>query len=149
MSTFAVNKKARFDYDLLKSFEAGVVLFGYEAKAVRKGKAKLEGSYVVVRGGETYWVGASIAPYQPVNTPADYDPERPRTLLLNKKEIAEIERATEEERLTCVAVKLFGQNGKIKLEIAIARGKKKADKRESIKARDTKRDIDRVLKTQR
>jgi len=124
------------------------VLHGYEAKGVRAKKAKLEGAYVIVRGGEAYLVGASITAYQPANTPKSYDSERPRKLLLSKKELALLENKTETAGLTAVAVRLYNKGQKIKLEIAIARGKKKQDKRESIKARDVKRDIERTLKNQ-
>lgn len=148
MSTYTDNRRARFDFEFLDTFEAGLVLFGHEVKSIRAGKAKLDGSYVVVRGGEAYLVGASIAPFQPVNTPKEYDPERPRKLLLNKKELARLSRETETARLTAVPIKLYNKSGKIKLEIALARGKKKADKRENIKERDTKRDIERTLKGQ-
>lgn len=148
MSTYQTNKRASFDYEIIKSFEAGLVLFGYEVKSIRSKKAKLEGSHILIRGEEAFWVGSSVSPYQPVNTPKEYDPERARTLLLSKKEIREIERATEENGLTCIPIKLYGKDGKVKLEIAIAKGKKKVDKRESIKKRDTKRDLDRIIKSQ-
>lgn len=142
------NKKARFDFDILETIEAGLVLHGYEVKAIRAGKGKIEGAYVVVRGGEAFLVGASVTAYQPVNTPKSYDPERPRKLLLSKKELAHLEQQTETARLTAVPIRLYNAGRNIKLEIAIARGKKKHDKRESIKERDTKRDIERTLKNQ-
>jgi SsrA-binding protein len=148
MSTYVKNRKASFDFDFLKHFEAGLVLTGSEVKAVRHGKAKLEGSYVVVRGSEAFLVGASISEYQPANAPKAYDKERPRKLLLSKKEINEIETETDKTNLTAVAIRLYNNNGKIKLEFAIARGKKKFDKRETLKARDSKRDIQRTLKSQ-
>lgn len=142
------NKKARFDFDILETIEAGLVLHGYEVKAIRAGKGKIEGAYVVVRGGEAFLVGASVTAYQPVNTPKSYDPERPRKLLLSKKELDHLEQQTETARLTAVPIRLYNAGRNIKLEIAIARGKKKHDKRESIKERDTKRDIERTLKNQ-
>lgn len=148
MTTIIQNRKAYFDFEILDTLEAGLVLHGYEAKGVRAKKAKLEGAYVIVRGGEAYLVGASITAYQPANTPKSYDSERPRKLLLSKKELALLENKTETAGLTAVAVRLYNKGQKIKLEIAIARGKKKQDKRESIKARDVKRDIERTLKNQ-
>lgn len=148
MSAYISNKKARFDYEILETFEAGVVLAGYEVKAVRSGKGKLEGGHVVIRGGEAYLVGASIAHYQEANTPKKYDPERVRKLLFSKKELAHLEVKGEQSGLTLVPVKLYNNGRNIKLEVALARGKKKQDKRESLKARDTKRDIDRILKSQ-
>lgn len=148
MSAYISNKKARFDYEILKTFEAGLVLQGHEVKAIRAGRGKLEGAHVVVRGKEAYLVGSSVSHYQEANTPKGYDPEHPRKLLLSKKELAELEVQGEQAGLTIVPIKLYNTGGKIKLEIAIARGKKKQDKRESIKKRDTKREIDRILKTQ-
>jgi len=140
------NKKARFDYELIKKFEAGVVLYGHEVKAVRAGKASLVGSHVVVRDGEVYLVNASISHYQEANTPENYDPGRVRKLLLNKKEIKELESTEKAKGLTIVPITWYNNNRKLKLEIAIAKGKKDYDKRESIKERDSKRSIRRSLK---
>ena len=148
MTTLVKNRKASFDFEFLKHFEAGLALTGSEVKAIRHGKAKLEGSYVVVRGGEAFLVGASISEYQPANAPKSYDKERPRKLLLSKKQIDELETETDRTSLTAVAIRLYNKNGKIKLELAIARGKKKHDKRETLKKRDSKREIERTLKSQ-
>lgn len=148
MSAFITNRKAHFNYEIVETFEAGVVLFGYEAKAIRNGRGKLEGAHVVIRGKEAFLVGASISHYQEANTPKSYDPERARKLLLSKKELAHLEVKGEQAGLTIVALKWYNKGRKIKLEMALARGKKKQDKRESIKNRDTKREIDRILKTQ-
>ena len=149
MSTYIANKKAHFNFEILEEFEAGIVLYGHEAKSVRAGKGKLEGGHVLVRGGEAYVVGISISPYQEANTPKGYDPERVRKLLLSQKEIAHLEEKGEQAGLTVVPLKLYNNGRKIKLEIALARGKKKTDKRETIKKRETKREIDRILKGQR
>ncbi len=146
MTTFVKNKKAKFNYEILETFEAGVELFGHEVKALRAGKGKLEGSHVIIRGGEAFLVGSSISPYQPNNTQKDYDPERPRKLLLTKKELNTLLGIESSKGLTLVPISLYNKNRYIKLEIASARGKKKADKREAIKKRDTKREIDRVMK---
>lgn len=148
MSNFAYNRRARFDFEINETFEAGIVLLGFETKSIRSGRVKLDGSYVIVRGGEAFWVGGSITPYQTANTPKNYDPSRARKLLLSKKELAQLSRATEQERLTALPLSLYNKGRKIKVEVAIARGKKKVDKRESIKARDVKRDISRTLKSQ-
>jgi len=148
MNDLLRNKKATFDFELLERFEAGVELLGTEVKSVRGGQGKLEGAHVVVRGGEAYLVGASIPAFQTANAPKDYDPERARRLLLKKKEIVELFTESEKKGLTIVPVRLYNSRGLLKLEIAVARGKKKADKREAIKSRDTKRDIERILKTQ-
>ncbi len=148
MADYVQNKKAHFDFEFLEVFEAGVVLFGHEVKSLRAGKASLNGAYVVIRGGEAYLVNASISPYQPTNTPKGYDPERARKLLLSKKQLAELELGSEKQGLTIVAVKWYNNNRHLKLQIALARGKKKADKRETLKERDSKRDIDRIMKSQ-
>lgn len=148
MTTYIQNKRATFDFEVLDTYEAGLVLHGYEVKAIRAGKGNLKGAHVLVRGDEAFLVGASITAYQPKNTPKDYDSERNRLLLLSKKEIAELDQKTNTERLTAIPLKLYNAGRKIKLEIALARGKKKTDKRETIKERETKRDIERTLKNQ-
>jgi SsrA-binding protein len=142
------NKKAHFDYEILDTFEAGLVLAGYEVKSLKLGNAKLEGAHVLIRGGEAYLVNSSIAPYQPANMPKDYEPQRVRKLLLSKKELKELEQKSEQAGLTIVPIRLYNAGRKLKLEIGIGRGKKKSDKRETLKARDNKRVIDRILKSQ-
>ena len=148
MSDFVQNKKAYFDYEFLEQYEAGVVLTGHEVKSIRANKASLNGAYVIIRGGEAYLVNASISPYQVANTPKGYDPERARKLLLSKKQIEELEQGSERNGLTIVATRWYNNKRKVKLGIALARGKKKADKRETLKARDNKREIDRIMKSQ-
>lgn len=148
MTTYVNNKKAHFDYEILETFEAGVILAGYEVKAIRAGKANLVGARVVIRGGEAYLVGATISYYQEANTPKNYDQERSRKLLLSKKELKLLEEKGEQAGLTIVPIKWYNKGSKVKLEIALVRGKKKMDKRETLKKRDVKRDIDRILKSQ-
>ena len=148
MTTYTRNKKATFDFELLETFEAGVILLGTEVKALRAGKASLNGAYVVIRGGEAYLLGASISAFQIANAPKKYDPERTRKLLLGKKELAELNRYGEQQGLTIVPIKWYNKSRHIKLEIALARGKKKADKREKLKEQTSKRDIERILKNQ-
>ena len=146
--SYANNKRAHFDHEVLETLEAGLVLLGTEVKSIRAGRAKLEGGYVVVRGGEAYLVGASIPAWQVANASKQYDPERPRKLLLKEKELLKLERDTDKQGLTAVALSLYNAGRNIKLSVGIAKGKKKADKRESIKARDVKREIERTLKSQ-
>ncbi len=146
MAIYAKNKKAFFDYEILEKYMAGVSLKGFEVKSVKSGKASLKGARVVVRGGEAFLIGASISPYQAANTPKDYDPERARKLLLTKKEINKIMGKEQEKGLALPALTLLSKNGKIKLEFAVARGKKKHDKREAIKKKDLQRDLKRSLK---
>lgn len=148
MKPLIQHKRARFDFELLDTYEAGIELAGHEVKAVRAGKGILDGAHVIVRGSEAYLVGAQIAPYQGANTPAGYDPEQARRLLLTHEQIAEIANASEQRGLTIVPIMMYNKGRYIKLSIAVARGKKKADKRETLKARDTKRDIERTLKNQ-
>lgn len=148
MPTYLSNKRAHFDFEVLETYEAGLVLAGHEVKSIRTGKGSLAGGHIIVRGSEAFMVGVNINPFQVANTPKSYDPERARKLLLSKKQLAEIEQATEKNGLTAIPIKLYSKGQKIKLEMAVVRGKKKHDKRESLKERDTKRDIDRTLKTQ-
>jgi SsrA-binding protein len=146
MQTLAQNKKAAFNYELLEKFEAGIELLGFEVKAVRAGKVTLEGSHITVRGGEAYLVGATIAPYQVKNTPESYDPRRNRKLLLTKKEIVQLAETETTKGLTIVPISMYNANRRIKVKIAVARGKKKYDKREAIKRRDDEREMHRTLK---
>lgn len=148
MTTYSKNKKATFNYEILETFEAGLLLAGYEVKAIRAGKTSLVGSYIILRENEAFLKGATISYYQEANTPKDYNPERERKLLLNKKELEKLAKQLNTAGLTIVPIRLYNNKSKIKLEIALVRGKKKADKRESIKQRDVKRDIDRTLKNQ-
>lgn len=147
MTDYARNKKASFDFELLDKYEAGVALLGTEVKSIRGGQGKLEGAHVVVRGGEAYLVGASIPPYQKANAPKGYDSERARKLLLSRKQLLELLTASEKQGLTVVPIRWYNNGQKLKLEIAVAKGKKKFDKRESIKRRDVERDLRRELKS--
>ncbi len=146
MKQYVFNKKATFDYELLERFEAGLSLHGYEVKAIRAGKASLQGAYVIIRGDEAFLVSATVAYYQEKNTPEDYEQDRPRKLLLSKKELSKLKVFESQPGLTIVPIRLYNAGRNIKLEIGVGRGKKKHDKRESIKARDSKRDIERELK---
>lgn len=132
------NKKAFFDYQLQDKFEAGINLFGYEVKSVRLGKADLAGSFVRIIGSEAYLVNAKIFPYQPGQI-AGYEERRTRKLLLHKKEIISLKSKADGANLTLVPVSLYLKNGFVKVEVALGKGKKKYEKRESIKKRDLKR----------
>jgi len=151
MRIFTENKKAYFNYNILEKFEAGLVLLGQEVKSIRLGRMKLEGSYVVLRGPtkggypEPYLIGAKIPAYQPKNTPADYNPEKSRKLLLSKSEIKYLIGKTSKTGLTLIPLKVYSNGAKIKLEFGIAKGKKKYDKREDIKKRETQREISRQM----
>jgi SsrA-binding protein len=144
--SLAENRKARFDYEILETFEAGIELLGLEVKSIRSGKASFDGAYATVRGGEAYLLQASVPPYQPANTPADYDPLRTRKLILSKAEIAKLADIESKKGLTIVPLKAYNKGAKVKVELAVVRGKKQFDKRESIKKRETDRDLRRTLK---
>lgn len=146
MSTLAVNRRALHDYDLLEKFEAGVVLTGPEVKSAKMGRVQIAGSFVRVDGKSEVWLlGATISPYPPAadrNSPSD----RERKLLLNKREQKKL---MGQKGLTIVPLKLYtvGKSNRIKIEIALARGKRQYEKRESIKKREIKREISQNLKT--
>ncbi|MBP6931721.1 MAG: SsrA-binding protein SmpB [Candidatus Pacebacteria bacterium] len=146
MATFIDNRKAHFNYEVIEKFEAGVELLGFEVKSIRAGMVNLAGAFCIVRGGEVYLMGMHITPYQAKNTPLDYSPDRNRKLLLNKKEIKELGDADKSKGLTLIPLSLYSKGRTIKLELGIAKGKKLHDKRESIKKRDTDREIRRSLK---
>ena len=146
MKILAWNKKAGFDYEILESYEAGLVLYGHEVKAIKTGHVSLTGSYVVAKGNEFFLTNALIPPYQPANTPKDYDPQRSRKLLLKKSEIRSLVGKSKTKGLTLIPIKLYTKKSKIKLEFALAKGKKKIDKREKIKKRDIEREIGRKLR---
>ncbi len=146
MKKIAINKRARFDYEILEKFEAGLVLKGYEAKSIKTGHISLKGAFVTTQGNELFLVNASVPlAYFSANV-KDYDPTGPRKLLLNKKEIAYLREKRQREGLTIVPLSVYNKKGRIKLEIALARGKKKQDKRQTIKKREAERDIRRLMK---
>lgn len=145
MNIYVENRKATFDYEILEKYEAGLVLIGQEVKSIKTGHINLTGSYVVFRDSEPYLIAAKIPPYQPKNAPADYNPEQSRKLLLNKKEIHYLLGKVSEQGFSLIPLKVYEKNGRIKLEFALAKGKKKFDKKEKIKKRDIERNIRRGL----
>jgi SsrA-binding protein len=146
VSNLIEHKRAHFDYELLEQFEAGVQLFGTEVKSLRAHHGKLEGAHVTVRGGEAFLMNAEIPPFQAANTGKGYESTRNRRLLMTKKEIAEIAKAEEQAGLTIVPISMYNKGRVIKLRLAIAKGKKKGDKRETIKKREAIREIARAVK---
>jgi len=146
MKTYAINKRAKYDYEILETFEAGLVLKGHEVKSIKNGKMSLKGAYVVTKDGEIYLLNATISPYQPKNIPVDYNPSRSIKLLLNKKEINYLIGKSGEKGLTLVPIKVYTKKDKLKLEFGVGRGKKKIDKREQIKKRENRREIERIVK---
>ncbi|MEK7669314.1 MAG: SsrA-binding protein SmpB [Patescibacteria group bacterium] len=140
------NKKAHFNYEILEKTEAGIELLGFEVKSLKKGQGSLEGAHITLRGNEAFVINMQIPPYQPANTPNDYNPLRNRRLLLTKKEITDLTKSENQKGLTIVPLSVYNKGRKLKLEIAIVRGKKKYDKRETIKKRDVEREIRREIK---
>ena len=146
MTVYAENRKARFDYEILETLEAGIELLGFEVKSIRTGRAQLAGTFATIQSGELWLLNATISPYQAGNVPADYDPARSRRLLLKRREIEYLAGKMQSEKLTIVPLKLYNKGGLVKLELGVARGKKKYDKRETIKKREVEREIGRTLK---
>ncbi|HIC68029.1 MAG TPA: SsrA-binding protein SmpB [Candidatus Latescibacteria bacterium] len=143
----AQNRKARWDYEIIEAFEAGVVLLGTEVKSLRAGKANIGESYARIDGGEVFLYNAHISHYEGGNR-NNHDPERPRKLLLHRSEIDRLS-STEQRGLTLVPTRLYFKGGKAKVEIAIARGKRQFDKRRDIALKDAARSIDRALREAR
>src|SRR5215210_1491115 len=141
----ATNRQARHRYHLLESWEAGVQLTGTEVKALRDGKAQIKDGYAAVRDGEVWLFNVHIPPYGPAARET-HDPERPRKLLMHGREIDRLIGKTREKGLTLVPTRLYFSNGRAKVEIALARGKDVGDKRQSIKEREMKREMDRAIR---
>ena len=140
------NRKAHFNYEFLEKLESGIELLGFEVKSLRQKLGSLEGAYVIVRGREAFLVNAYLPAFQPKNTPKGYDERRNRKLLLTKKEIATLASAESKKGLTIIPISVYNKGRKLKVSLAIARGKKKFDRRESIKKRDSERDMRREMK---
>ena len=146
MSVLSENRKVYFNYEIIETFEAGIELRGFEVKSIKASRANLTGAFATIKGDEIWLTNADIPPYQPKNTPADYDPTRSRRLLLKKSEIKYLTGKMTSERLTVVPLKLYNKGGRIKVEIGLARSKKKTDQREELKRRAVEREIGRSLK---
>ncbi len=141
----AQNRKARHDYEILETYEAGIALRGTEVKSLRDGRANLKDSYAAMRAGEVWLYGVHISPYSHGNI-NNHDPERDRKLLLHRREIRRLIGKTKETGLTLVPLQLYFAHGKVKVELALAKGKKQYDKRESIAKRDAEREMKRVFR---
>lgn len=136
------NRKARHDYEIIDSMEVGIVLSGSEVKAIREGKANLTDSYARLKNGELWLIGMHIAPYTKADM-ENHEPLRERKLLLHKKEIKRLNRQVEEKGVTLIPLKVYFHRHLVKLELGLARGKRKYDKRAAIAERDQKRDLER------
>lgn len=146
MPTLATNKKARFDYEILDEWEAGLMLSGQEVKSVRAGQMSLKGSFVHVKGDAVWLVNAHIPKYAKAGPLPGYDPDQSRKLLLHKREIDKIRGKLETKGLTIVPLSAYTKGSKLKVKIGLARGKKQYEKKESIKKKDIERDLRRSLK---
>ena len=142
------NRRARHDYHLLERLEAGVVLTGTEVKSLREGRANLRRAYGDVRDGELWLVGAHISAYEQGST-GQHDPDRARKLLLHRREIDSLIGKVQEKGLTLVPTRLYFKNGRVKVAVSLARGKKEYDKRETIKRRETDRETRAAIKSRR
>lgn len=146
MTTLAVNKRAYFDYEISDKFEAGLVLSGQEVKSAKNGSISLKNSFVTVKGNELYLTNASISSYQPAGDAKNYDPARSRKLLLKRSEIKSLIGKSRAQGLTLVPIRVYTKKRLVKLEFGVGRGKKEFDKRETIKKREDKRKMERILK---
>lgn len=142
------NKKARFDYEIVETYEAGLVLTGSEVKSVRAGSVQLKDSYISFKGSEAFLQNAHISEYK-ASSYNNHAPERHRKLLLNRNELEKIFAAIREKGLTCVPLKIYFKKGRAKIEIALAKGKKSHDKRQAIKTRDVKAELQKTLRKSR
>jgi SsrA-binding protein len=145
MPDVATNRQARFRYHLLDTWEAGLVLTGTEVKALRDGKATIKDGYASLRDGEVWLHNVHIPPYGPASR-ENHEPERPRKLLMHRREIERLTGKTREKGLTLVPTRLYFSRGRAKVEIALARGKDVGDKRQTIKEREMKREMDRAVR---
>ena len=137
------NKKAHFNYEIIENYTAGMELFGFEVKSLRKGQGSLDGSYITVRGKEAFLIGAFVPAFQEKNAPPSYDPRRNRKLLVTKAEIRRLEDVEKAKGLTIVPLSVYNKGRVLKLDLGVGRGKKKFDKRETTKKRDTERETRR------
>jgi len=141
-----LNKKARHDYFIEQTLEAGLSLEGWEVKSLRENKVQIKESYVILKNGELFLFGAHISALQSASTHVTADPTRTRKLLLNRIEINRLREKIEQKGATVVPLKMYWKRGRVKLEIGVAKGKKAHDKRQDVKSRDWQRDKNRVLK---
>lgn len=143
------NKKATLNYEVLDTFEGGIELFGHEVKSIRAGKIKFEGAYIIIKDNEVFLKNAEIFPYQANNVPKNFDGTRLIKILVSKKEILRLTNKTEKDGLSLIPLSIYNKGTKLKLDFALAKGKKKHDKRQDIKKREDNIEILRVIKGER
>lgn len=146
MENYAVNKRATFDYELLEKMEGGLVLAGYEVKAIKTGHLSLKGAFLTVHEGELYLTNAHIPAYQKANVPQNYDEYRARKVLVRRRELSSLIGKIKQKGLTLVPIRVYSSHRLIKLEFAVGKGKKLMDKREDIKKREANISIRRALR---
>ncbi len=146
MPTLAANSRAKFDYDILAKYEAGIVLQGQEVKSVRAGQVSLKGAYATLKGEEVWLINAHISPYKKAGALQGYDPTRSRKLLLRRREIKELLGKVHADRLTLVPLSLYTRGRRLKVELGLGRGRKRYEKREVIKKRAVEREIRSALR---
>ena len=144
MPIIALNKRVAFDYEILETYEAGIALSGTEVKSVKTGHINLQGAFVVVKDGQAWLLNGHIPPYQVLNAPESYDPDRSRKLLLHKHELQQLIGKTSQKGLTLLPLKVYTVRGLVKVEIGMARHRKKHDKREVLKQRTAQREMQRA-----
>jgi SsrA-binding protein len=149
MSERISNKKAGFNFEILEKIEGGIELTGFETKSIRSGKAKLDGSYIISNNNELFLKNIEISPYQPNNIPKDFQSIRLIKILITRKEISRLTQKTDKEGLTLIPLAIYPKGKKLKIEFALAKGKKKSDKRQTIKKREDEIEIHRALKSKR
>ena len=139
--TIAENRRARFDYDITETYEAGIELRGHEVKSAKGGRLQVAGAHVIIRGGEAWLVNAHIPPYQAGNTPPDYEEDRARRLLLSRDEIKELQGALMDKSRHVIPLRAYLKRGFVKIELGLGRSRRKSDKREAIKKRTHQREM--------
>lgn len=144
--SLAINKRARFDYEVIDHLEAGLELLGTEVKSVKAGNISLKGAFITVHNDQAWLTNAHISAWQPKNAPADYDPTRSRRLLIKKSELKSLIGSKHAKGLTIIPLRAYNNHGRVKLEIALARGKKKYEKKEQKRERDIRRETERLLR---
>ncbi|MCK5476066.1 MAG: SsrA-binding protein SmpB [Candidatus Pacebacteria bacterium] len=149
MPTYAINKRANYDYEILEKLEGGLVLAGYEVKSIKTGHISLKGAFVTITGNQAYLTNANIPAYQVANMHKDYDPNQSRKVLIHKREVKALIGKISQKGLTLVPIRVYSTRGLIKLEFGVGKGKKKIDKRENIKKREEKVKMERILKNKR
>lgn len=146
MKILAENKKAKFDYEILETFEAGISLLGFEVKSVKAGQVSMDGSFANFYNNELYLLNVNIPAWQPKNAPKDFDSMRSKKLLLNKSELKYLIGKIKEAKTNLIPLNFFLQNNKIKVQLGLGKSKKKIDKRETIKQREFQREKSREMK---